>query len=318
MQSPERSDGYDVIGDIHGYADKLLDLLNRLGYEQTNGTWRHPRRQAVFVGDLLDRGPRQVEVIRIVQSMVAAGTAYCIAGNHEFNAVAFHTPDPARPGQHLRAHSDKNLSQHAAFLDQVARWSNLHAEVVSWFRTLPLWFDQDGLRVIHACWDPAAFAELAPYLSDDLTLTKEGFVAASERDHPAWGAVEHLLKGPEVPIDPPYLDKGGAVRARARFRWWLAEADRLDVAAHIPSDARTPADDPYPPLPSDPIRPPVAPYQDATPVIYGHYWASGEPTVTSERTACVDYSAGKGGPLVAYRWSGEPSLTDSNFRSTPP
>ena len=52
-----------------------------------------------------------------------------------------------------------------------------------------------------------------------------------------------------------------------------------------------------------------------TPVIYGHYWETGTPTVSSPTTACVDYSAGKGGPLVAYRWSGESELADEHFVS---
>ena len=53
------------------------------------------------------------------------------------------------------------------------------------------------------------------------------------------------------------------------------------------------------------------------PVIHGHYWRTGEPKVTSPKIACVDYSAGKGGDLVAYRWSGEATLTDEHFVSYP-
>jgi hypothetical protein len=47
----------DVIGDIHGYTDKLRALLDRLGYEQSGGVCGSPDRQAIFVGDLSDRGP---------------------------------------------------------------------------------------------------------------------------------------------------------------------------------------------------------------------------------------------------------------------
>ena len=46
------------------------------------------------------------------------------------------------------------------------------------------------------------------------------------------------------------------------------------------------------------------------PVVYGHYWQTGLLQLTSPITVCVDYSAGKGGPLAAYRWSGETTLTD--------
>jgi hypothetical protein len=50
-----------------------------------------------------------------------------------------------------------------------------------------------------------------------------------------------------------------------------------------------------------------------TPVFYGHYWWTGEPAPLAPRAACVDYSAGKGGPLVAYRWEGEPVLDRRGF-----
>ena len=51
--------GYDVIGDVHGYADKLEGLLVKLGYSHRTGVWGHPERTAVFIGDLIDRGPQQ-------------------------------------------------------------------------------------------------------------------------------------------------------------------------------------------------------------------------------------------------------------------
>lgn len=46
-------------------------------------------------------------------------------------------------------------------------------------------------------------------------------------------------------------------------------------------------------------------YDQRKPVFFGHYWMQGAPVLQAEQMACVDYSAGKGGPLVAYRWSGE-------------
>ena len=57
----------------------------------------------------------------------------------------------------------------------------------------------------------------------------------------------------------------------------------------------------------------MPPYADDVPVIVGHYWRTGTPTVISTKVACVDYSAAKGGPLVAYRWSGETELTSANL-----
>ena len=63
---------YDIIGDIHGYADELCDLLARLGYHERNGIYQHPERRVVFVGDFIDRGPKIRKTLQIVRAMVDA------------------------------------------------------------------------------------------------------------------------------------------------------------------------------------------------------------------------------------------------------
>jgi len=77
---------FDIIGDIHGCAVELIELLDNLGYRQVDpaAAYTHPDgRRAIFLGDLVDRGPRVVDAVRIVQRMVAAGTAFCVPGNHD-------------------------------------------------------------------------------------------------------------------------------------------------------------------------------------------------------------------------------------------
>ena len=78
---------YDLIGDIHGHADELKELLIKLGYGNQDGTWSHKSRMVVFLGDYIDRGPKQKESVEIVRGMVEAGHALAIMGNHEFNAI---------------------------------------------------------------------------------------------------------------------------------------------------------------------------------------------------------------------------------------
>ncbi len=317
-------EGWDVVGDVHGHAGELARLLGVLGYEERDGAWRHPTRRAAFVGDLVDRGPEQVRTVAMVRAMQAAGSARVVAGNHELNAIAWATPHPDRPGEHLRPHTADKLVQHEPFLDDVGEGSALHAELLAWFGTLPLWLELDGgLRVVHACWDPWALDWVAqrhgPVLTPDLVLD-----ASTEPDDPdrhdpqrcpsTWLAVEHLCKGPEIDVPVPYLDKQGAVRHRARLAWWDPDADRLDRAVVVPGDARTPGGDPYPNLPAVPVEPVVAPYRADVPVAFGHYWRSpGERTLTGPRAVCVDFSAGRGAPLVAYRWSGETDLVESHL-----
>lgn len=79
---------FDIIGDVHGCHSELVTLLTRLGYTVTDEGAHHPDgRTAVFVGDLVDRGPNTPGVLRLVMRMVADGTALCVSGNHENKLV---------------------------------------------------------------------------------------------------------------------------------------------------------------------------------------------------------------------------------------
>ena len=73
---------------------------------------------------------------------------------------------------------------------------------------------------------------------------------------------------------------------------------------------------PHPPLPDTSVSDALEhAYTGDAPVIVGHYWESGTPTRLGPKAACVDYSAGKGGPLDAYQWSSETELVESHFVS---
>ena len=72
---------YDIIGDLHGQADKLHALLARMGYEDRGGSYRHPDRTAIFVGDFIDRGDRQLDTLNTVRRMVDAGRARAITSS---------------------------------------------------------------------------------------------------------------------------------------------------------------------------------------------------------------------------------------------
>ena len=88
----EESGPFDIIGDVHGCYDELEALLGELGYtvhapvpggEKAIAVTPPEGRKAVFVGDLVDRGPNSPDVLRLVMSMVAAGDAHCVRGNHD-------------------------------------------------------------------------------------------------------------------------------------------------------------------------------------------------------------------------------------------
>ena len=305
-------DGYDIIGDVHGCAEELKRLLERMGYVLgSDGFYSHPSRVAVFVGDLIDRGPGQVEVVNIVQKMVRAGTAKIAMGNHEFNAISYATADPKQAGRFMRNRETKTAS-HQAFLSQFVLDTTLYKETIEWFKTLPLWLElEDGPRIIHACWYEPAMKDLNDVLVSGEPLSDEFIVRANTRETKEFEAVEILLKGPELKLTdydlPMFLDKGGTPRSGARIRWWREGSDALNQLAEINGDATTEEGEPYPALPSIPLSREDLRYQyrsEEPLVVFGHYWKDGELAIEENtNTICVDYSAVMGGELVAYRWN---------------
>jgi hypothetical protein len=163
----------------------------------------------IFVGDFIDRGPQQRGVLKIARSMCEAGTAMAVMGNHEFNAIGWVTRKRKRV--FLRKHSTKNKEQHAAFLSQIGKNSRAHEDAIKWFRTLPLWLNLDGLRVVHACWHDPSRKALAPFLNDAGCLTKKGVLESYRHGSVAHSAVDILLKGPEerLPAGIDFIDKDG-------------------------------------------------------------------------------------------------------------
>jgi Calcineurin-like phosphoesterase len=300
---------FDVIGDVHGQHEKLVRLLSHLGYSDASGTWQHRSRTAIFVGDLVDRGPKQLETIQLVQSMVQKGSAQCVMGNHEFNAIAWVTPDCDRPGKYLRDRDKRgNREQHAAFLE-VVEGTPLHQEITNWFRTLPLWLEFGDLRIVHACWHQPEMDRLSPLMGPNNTLTDELIRLGSRPDHWAFRAIETICKGPEVELPPgvSIKDKSGKARHEVRVRWWLEDLSTYAKAAiGPPEDLGKIPDAPMPPSWRN-LR------YSGPPVLFGHYWFSGTPQVIAPRFACLDYSAAFDGPLVAYRFDGEKQLTSDKL-----
>jgi hypothetical protein len=299
----------DIIGDVHGQCEKLVGLLQHLGYESHQGSWKHPNRTAIFVGDLIDRGPEQVKTVDLVRGMEATGAARCILGNHEFNAIAWATRDPKDPSKWLRDHDRPgNFEQHEAFLSEV-QGTPQHQEILDWFQTLPMWLDLGGIRVVHACWHQASIDKLKTPAGPEGRLTDELVRLGNERGSWAYQAIETVCKGPEVELPPgiSFADKGGKIRHEVRVRWWQEDLSTYRKAAiGPPGDMKMIPDVPMP-----------AEWQAHTyagpPVIFGHYWFTGTPTVISPKFACVDYSAANDGPLVAYQWDGERELSSDKL-----
>jgi hypothetical protein len=289
---------YDIIGDIHGMADKLEGLLMKLGYTMEGGIYRLEGHSAVFVGDFIDRGVQNRRVIEIVRNMVDSGNAYAVMGNHEYNAICYHTKKTKT--DYLRSHKWKNFHQHETFLNEYPLGHSDTDEVIEWFKNLPLFLELDGFHVVHACWDQEAINQLKPYLVGGNVLRHELIAESATKGNQLFNIIERLLKGVEVTLPDyilPFIDKDGATRRKIRVKWWnngsgtsyrdMAIGYDDDIIAKFPND-----------ISPDNLEIPI--YDNDTPVFYGHYWLTGTPGLQSENACCVDYSAGIGGNLVAY------------------
>lgn len=294
---------FDIIGDVHGHADKLIKLLITLGYQQQNGVWSHPSRILLSVGDLIDRGPQQREVIDILKPMQQAGKAIVIMGNHEFNAVSWWRTD--ENGQPLRPHSEKNYRQHEAFLlaaDADKAWYN---DTMAWFETLPVLFENDDICCVHAAWDTDNITCLKTLLNADMTFKPHQWAQANTKGHPLYEAVEYCLKGPDIalPRNKTFVDGGNVTRHKMRLKWWNINASSTyqSSSVSVPNPHLLPDD----PLPAKAINNELP----DKPVFFGHYWMTGKPHLLSDKIVCLDWSVViKDGHLVAYSYDGESTL----------
>lgn len=260
-------------------------------------------RKALFLGDLIDRGPQNIEVVRTAKAMCEAGEAVCLMGNHELNAIHYATPDPMREGEFLRPHSAKNLKQHQAFLEEYKFEQDLLAEHLDWFKTLPLWVDHAEFRAIHACWSSEHLERFSQSERDGSDRSEQFWLRTARADDRHMDAVEVLLKGAEYTLPPgvSYRDKDGNERTVARLQWWGEQRDwRSTVWAweEVYQELERHKFDAQRGLFND---------NDERPVFFGHYWVPprrGQPWIVAPpKAVCLDFCAGSGGPLGVYRWS---------------
>ncbi len=153
MWTDKRADAgpFDIIGDIHGCADELELLLAQLGYmvewgeadgERTVRVTGPVGRKAVFVGDLVDRGPRSPDVVRIAMAMVQAGDAYCVEGNHENKLSRWMAGRNVKVGHGLQQTIEQLEQDTPAFRDKAKKFlSDLRSHA---------WLDGGKLCVAHA------------------------------------------------------------------------------------------------------------------------------------------------------------------------
>jgi hypothetical protein len=299
---------YDIIADIHGHADKLEALLQKLAYQKINGIYKHPNRKVLFVGDYIDRGPKILETLAIVKSMVDAGNAIALMGNHEYNAICFHYLNAQ--GGHLREHSIKNMMQHYETIKQFHNQQSLYESYIEWFLSLPLYFETEQFRAVHACWDNENISLLKTKLIE-ARLSKDLLYESTIKNTSFHTAIEETLKGKEMkmPNGLTFTDKDGALRNEIRMKWWENPLNNTYKILSVLTIDNLPDA-----IVDSSILKNKNYYNEAEkPIFFGHYWLQGSPQLYRSNVCCLDYSVAKGGSLVAYRNNEELLLSSNNL-----
>jgi len=309
------SDGFDIIGDVHGCAKTLVELLSRLGYERTDTSFAHAKRKVIFVGDIVDRGPYIRASLKIVKSMVDDGQAICLLGNHELNAVAHSTyalHEDADP-RFLRKAGNISHAFDVQTLTQFEQYQEEWQSYVEWFKTLPLFLDFDDFRVVHACWDEDAVQHIRHKSGEDETLLDNVLPFLVNGDRQLTRSVDRVTRGTNLRYpDGRYLLSGdGVKRSVFRTKFWADSPKTYrDVVYQpdaLPKDLENRA------LDSSEIARLSFYEESEKPLFFGHYWLGGRPSVQRKNIVCLDYSAVKYGRLVSYRFDGESKLDDEKF-----
>ncbi len=305
----------DIVGDVHGCCGALIKLLERLGYQLVDGAYQHEERQAVFVGDLLDRGPEIRETVSLVKSMCERGSAAMVLGNHEYNALLF---EPQISRWLLGEDENLELPERlrvlmAETLGQYRDYPDLWFECCRWLESLPLFLDRGSFRVVHACWDHSMIEQYRQ------SYPEQGINAAFVEASKAKGSFEariadRLTRGTSMPLPDGMQvhSKDGFIRRFFRTKFWEASPKTYGDIVFQPDPL--PYDFAEHPIQQDHKDNLLSYATDETPVFFGHYWLSGKPKPLQKNIACLDYSAVNFGRLTAYQFDGERQLSRDKFR----
>ncbi len=344
---------WDIIGDIHGEADKLSALLHCLGYKRDRQNhFKHPTRKVCFLGDYIDRGGQIAESVAIVKAMTESGAAVALMGNHEFNYLAFMTKRVHPPGKsqragiplYVRRRNNRHRNEIRATQQSFARLPHKGTAFLKWFYTLPYYYETKNFRAVHAAWEPRAIAWLAqtPHVTRKHCITDE-FITHFHHNNHTRIAFQHLLKGItlDLPTGITFTDHSGERRHYVRLAWWKQWAETTQTLSLstlkdlliMPSREATRIAkllmQPRHTALRQSIKTLIPSYSaNSKPLFIGHYWLKQErikqfmrrlnqgkerPYLLNANICCLDFSAAQGGPLVAYRFNGERTLTAQNF-----
>lgn len=288
--------GVDIFSDVHGRIEMFRALQKQRGYDDHG--WHPDGYKILLVGDIPDgtSSEEQRETIDYLMDLSARGNLVSYLGNHEFNSIAY-----ATEGQdgYIRAHTDDNYGYQREFLEAFPFGSQGHTDVVSWFKTFPLYGRKSGYNIVHACWSENAIDVCSPYLNEDHSLTEDAYQQFDLKEKgPVFDALRLMLWGPTYYLPEGILieDSRGRPIDYSRFGWW--------------NDEEVPAEQVFFKGPSFLPKLPEGEkdkisklrrdfhYAGQNVVFIGHYCMPYQPGILSPKVACLDFR----GHMTAYRW----------------
>lgn len=297
---------YDLIGDIHGRPEELKALLDELGYKILDGVYSHPEgRQAIFIGDFVNKGPDSKGVIEIIRPMVESGNAQAIIGNHELNVIAMGTKKP--DGEPIIPHSEIPLKVNAGFIKDYPLGSDEYEDIVNWFKSLPVYIDLPDFRVVHACWDDEQIEVLDRYLEDDNSLGDKAMGAYRNMDQDFLQAMRAVIIGPFYRLDDDMIfeDFNGKSTQYARILWWSPSGTPDEV---IDFQGRPLDEDTSSKLAmKEKLK--MDFMKSSKPTFIGHYYLPGPARELSNDIIGLDFRE----QVTAYRWNGPKEEGQNEF-----
>jgi hypothetical protein len=282
----QKINGYDIIGDVHGHAGLLQKLLISLGYIRGQSGFSHPdKRQAVFVGDLINRGPDTTGTLKIVRDMHLHGNAQVTLGNHEWRLIQ----EVVKNGYP----ENKALEP-----------------FIPWIRSWPLFLDFPTFRVVHAAWHFSSIALLENKHGNDDQFIHKTLQKGSDYQK----AVQRILYGLKVrlPKEIEMKDRFGMARTKGRIQWWK-DPQGQSFADYLLSPMYPAPSDRYPA--PDEVRD-VEPYSfPEKPVFTGHYCVPPNIPKVNEQVVCVDGCVTCDKKLWAYSFNHEAKPERQNLVS---
>ena len=279
---------FDLIGDVHGHLDLLVELLKKLGYSKKKNSFLHPEgRKVIFVGDLINRGPDTEGVLHLVREMNEQNQALISIGNHEFRAIQ----------ESVRFGKLKN---------------NQLNQFIPWIRSWPLFLDLEDLRVVHAVWHFSSISKLKTAKLDD-----DSFIESTwQKESLSKKAVQIILSGLKVslPEELEMRDRFGIIREKGRIKWWIDPKNKpfseYLLSPMYPSPNHL--------FPSTEEVKHVEPYpMNGKPVFFGHYCLPPEVPKIDGMAVCLDGCVTCDKKLWAYQWQGENSPDPAHLISFP-